>query len=111
MKFEDLPVAISELLEKVDRIELYLKTVRSIQNQEGGELLNIADAGKLLGLSKNTIYKMVQKRILPHSKRGKRLYFLKEELMNWIKGGKKKTETELTAEAEEQFISKNKRSK
>jgi len=109
IKFENLPDAISEVLERVGRIEEYLKAGYKEPSQKEDGLLTIMEAGKLICLSKNTIYKMVQKRLLPYCKRGKKLYFLKEELLKWIKEGKQKTEVELTTEAEEVFISKNKR--
>ena len=107
--FKNLPEAISEVLERVGRIESFLKMSAAIQNQEEEGLLTINDAGRLLSLSKNTIYKMVQKRLLPHFKRGKKLYFMKDDLMAWVKAGKKKTEVELMTEAEEVFISRNKK--
>ena len=49
----------------------------------------------LTGLKKKTIYNLVYKRMIPHSKRGKRLYFDEEELTQWIKTGKRKTLEEL----------------
>ena len=49
----------------------------------------------LTGLKKKTIYNLVYKRMIPHSKRGKRLYFDEEELTQWIKKGKRKTLEEL----------------
>ena len=49
----------------------------------------------LTGLTKKTIYNLVYKRMIPHSKRGKRLYFDEEELTEWIKQGKRKTLEEL----------------
>lgn len=111
VEFKNLPEAVSELLDKVGHIEQYLKEIGIKPNEKEEGLLTITEAGKLLSLSKNTIYKMVQKRMLPYSKRGKKLYFLKDELVAWVKGGKKKTEAELSAEAEYVFISKNKKIK
>ena len=106
---ESLPDVMSEVLQRVTRIEQFMKTSFALQIQEEGSLLDISQAGKLLHLTTNTMYKMVQKRALPYNKRGKKLYFLKDDLMNWIKAGKIKTEVELKAEAEEVFISKNKK--
>lgn len=49
----------------------------------------------LTGLKKKTIYNLVYKRMIPHSKKGKRLYFDEEELTQWVKKGKRKTLDEL----------------
>ena len=111
MKFEDLPGAVTELLEKVSSIEEYLKhgSAQKVQNEDG--LLTITEAGELLHLSTNTIYKLAQHRAIPYIKKGKRLIFLKEELISWLKTGKKKTEAELRAEAENSLIANNKKRK
>jgi len=108
IQFENLPEAVSELLEKVSSIEEYLKqgSIQKVQNEDG--LLTISEAGELLNLSTNTIYKLVQKRALPYSKKSKRLYFVKQELLDWVKTGKKKTEAELKTEAETGFINSKK---
>ena len=48
-------------------------------------------AMKITQLKKWTIYNLVNKRIIPHSKKGKRLYFDEKELREWIKSGKSMT--------------------
>jgi excisionase family DNA binding protein len=64
------------------------------------ELLTVKQAAQLLTLSVPTLYGLVSKSQLPVSKKGKRLYFSKQELIDWIKGGRKKTEHEIAIEAE-----------
>lgn len=108
ISFNDLPGAITELLEKVSSIEQLLKSKGERPNEAEDGLLTISGAGELLNLSKNTIYKLAQHRAVPYIKKGKRLYFLKEELLAWIKTGKKKTEAELKEEAENSLIVHNK---
>jgi excisionase family DNA binding protein len=107
--FEDLPKAVSELLQKVNDIQEHLLGAGISGKEEQEGLLTISEAGKLLDLSKNTIYKLVQSRTLPYSKRGKRLYFLKQELLEFVKAGKIKTHAELSIEAESILITKNKK--
>lgn len=58
-------------------------------------LLTIKDAAVLVSLSVYTIYSLVSKSEIPHMKKGKRLYFSKDELTAWIKKGKRKTVDEL----------------
>lgn len=72
------------------------------------EFLTIKQAAELLSLSVPTVYGLVSRAEIPVSKRGKRLYFSMAELMEWIKAGRKKTTTEIAAEAE-QYTVKNKR--
>ena len=100
---------MSEVIERLNSIEQFMRTSFALQIQEEGSLMDIAQAGKLLHLTKNTMYKMVQKRAIPYMKKGKNLYFLKDDLLTWVKSGKIKTEVELKADAEEVFISKNRR--
>ena len=59
------------------------------------EYINITEAAKVLSLSIHTIYGLVNKNILPYNKRGRRLYFSRVELTNWIKEGRRKTKVEL----------------
>ena len=112
IRLEDVPNVVSEILEKVNSIDRQLRAAGDVPSRADDSLLNISGAGELLKLSNNTIYKLVQKRTLPYSKKGKRLYFVKQELLDWVKTGKKKTEVELQVEAETGFINakKNRRS-
>ena len=57
-------------------------------------------ASKITGKAVPTIYDLVHKRLIPHSKQGKDLYFSRSELTEWIKQGKRKTHSELALEAE-----------
>jgi predicted DNA-binding transcriptional regulator AlpA len=57
-------------------------------------------ASKITGKAVATIYDLVSKRKIPHSKQGKKLYFSKKELLAWIQSGKRKTSAEIEAEAE-----------
>jgi hypothetical protein len=80
LTFDQLPKAVSELLEKVSKIE-------DILNQEhdnhvnSDSLFSIQQASIFLNLSISTIYGKVCRREIPVSKRGKRLYFNKAELL------------------------------
>lgn len=72
------------------------------------QFLTIQEASKLLCLTVPTIYSKVSKNELPVMKRGKRLYFSRTELMEYLKAGKKKTFAEMEAEAEA-YLSNNKK--
>lgn len=67
---------------------------------ETDEIGGIDLAIKITGLAKPTIYALVSERKIPHSKQGKRLYFSRQELLEWLKQGKRKTQAEIKIEAE-----------
>jgi excisionase family DNA binding protein len=84
-------------------IESSIKKVLSMQvheQQENEQLLTIQQAGEVLNLSVPTLYGYVQRAEIPVCKRGKRLYFSRQELLQWVKAGRKKTLTETANEAE-----------
>jgi len=61
------------------------------KNNSGSDLLCIAEASKYLNLAIPTLYGLVSNKIIPHMKKGKKLYFSRQELEEWIKSGKRKT--------------------
>lgn len=73
------------------------------------EILTIDQACMFLNLAKSTIYILTSKRILPFFKRGKKLYFKKSELLQWIEDGKKKTMKQLQNEVDEYLEKKDNR--
>lgn len=98
--FDDLPNIIGKLYAKLDEIEKLLKSSKNIDANNEKELLTIEGAAKLLNLSVATIYTKVCKNEIPVNKQGKRLYFYKEELLDWIKSGRIKTIAEIQQEVE-----------
>lgn len=87
-----------------------LKAVRNEQptTDQPEQLLTIQEAAEFLSLTVPTIYSKVSKGELPVMKRGKRLYFSRTELMEYIKEGRKKTNAEIEAEAEAYLSDKKK---
>ena len=71
------------------------------------QLLTIKQASELAHLSVPTFYGLVHRSEVPCMKKGKRLYFSKQELTDWIKTGRKKTIAESSIEAS--IYLKNKR--
>ena len=95
--FEQLPQAISLLHEKMNRIERLLAEQHPPQETEA--ILNVSQAAALLHLSVATLYTKVSGRDIPFSKRGKRLYFRRSELEEWVRQGRRKTVSEIRQEA------------
>jgi len=93
LTFDKLPEAVALLLEKVGHIENLLAE----QTNEGdaGDRLTVKQAAEYLTLGVSTIYGKVCRREIPVNKQGKRLYFYKSELEEWIRTGRKQTINEL----------------
>ena len=66
---------------------------------ETDEIGGIDLAVKITGKAKATIYSKCSDRTVPHWKQGKHLYFSKNELTDWLRSGKRKTQTEIAADA------------
>lgn len=95
LSFEQLPKAIFQLYEKLNSIEALLLDKNSLP--ESQQILTVKEAAEILHLSVPTIYGYVSRNEIPFSKKGKRLYFSKSELIEWIKQGRKKTLAEIAA--------------
>jgi len=60
--------------------------------------VSIKRISEITNLAKQTIYGLASTRKIPHFKQGKRLYFFEDEIIDWIKKGKRKTEIEILDE-------------
>lgn len=95
INFENLPQAVSLLLEKVDSLEQLLKSQQSFNRVASDKPMSIIEAAKFVNLTVPTLYGFVSKRTIPFSKVGKRLYFSESELTSWIQNGRQQTRDEL----------------
>tara|TARA_R110000765_G_scaffold2912_1_gene9069 strand:- start:28220 stop:28522 length:303 start_codon:yes stop_codon:yes gene_type:complete len=82
----------------------YLLKDNSNYKEEEDVFLKIEEAAKLIHLSKYTIYGLVHKNTIPYHKRGSRLYFLKSEILNWLKAGKRKDKASVQNEVDEYLL-------
>jgi excisionase family DNA binding protein len=102
------PPELESLIES--SLRKILSNQRTEQPQpETDQLLTIQQVADFLSLSVPTIYGLVSKAEIPCMKRGKRLYFSKDEIKNWIKAGRKKTLAELDSEADDYLLNQKKR--
>lgn len=69
-----------------------------VKAEDKSEFLPIKEACKLLNLARQTIYGLTSKRLIPFIKRGKKLYFKRTDLINWLNEGKKKSVGEIKGE-------------
>jgi hypothetical protein len=73
---------------------------------ESDEIAGIELAQAVTGLARPTIYGLVAQAKIPCMKQGKKLYFSKKELTDWIKGGRRKTLTDIEVEADNYLSTK-----
>ncbi|MBR8840980.1 MAG: helix-turn-helix domain-containing protein [Stigonema ocellatum SAG 48.90 = DSM 106950] len=91
-----------ELADRLLVIESLLINITQLAVTESPKVesdpLNVAQAAQFLGLTNQTVYDKVHKGTLPHVKQGNRIYFFKDELIQWLKSGRQKTTDDLVAQ-------------
>jgi excisionase family DNA binding protein len=103
INFESLPKAVGLLFEEVKQIK---SLILESSKETADRLLTIQETAEFLHVQKQTLYSYVSKGIIPNHKRAGRLYFSKNELIDWIKSGNKRP-FDVEAEAQK-IISKRK---
>lgn len=71
------------------------------------EVLNIDELSDFIGQKKSYIYSMTSRRMIPHYKRGKRLYFKRDEIVTWLTEHRRLTEEEIETVASN-YLMRNK---
>lgn len=91
---------LTEIANKLDEQNLLQKTI-----------LNFSEASKYLDVSESHLYKLTSTKKIPHfCPQGKKLYFKREELDNWLQRNRQTTDEESEEQAAE-YLVLNKRSK
>ncbi len=94
-------IEIDQRLTTIESLLTELKTGLSHPKPEvRGIPVNIDRVSTLSNLAKPTIYGLVAAKKIPHAKQGKKLYFFEDEIIDWIRQGKRKTLSEIEAEAD-----------
>ena len=89
---------LTEIANKLDEQNILQKTV-----------LNLSEAAKYLDISESHLYKLTSTRQIPHfCPQGKKLYFRREELDQWLQRNRQSSSDEIDREATNYLI-KNKR--
>lgn len=100
-----MTVDFQKLTDDVSSIKDMLLTLAArLDNQQpatppADEIFTVGQAADFLDLTTATIYGLVWERKIPFAKQGKRLYFSRQELTDWVRSGRQKTSAELTQEA------------
>lgn len=89
---------LTEIANKLDEQNILQKTV-----------LNLSEAAKYLDISESHLYKLTSTRQIPHfCPQGKKLYFRREELDQWLQRNRQSSTDEIDREATNYLI-RNKR--
>jgi excisionase family DNA binding protein len=76
---------------------------------EADQFLTIQQASELLNLSVPTLYGYSQRHEIPVCKKGKRLYFSRQALTDWVRQGRKITTSEASDQADQYLIRRKER--
>ena len=109
LTFDKLPEAVTMLTKEVSELKrLLIEKQEQTLTDQPEQLLTIDEVATLLHLTKPTVYSKVSKGELPVMKRGKRLYFSRTELLEYVKAGRKKSNAEIEQEAKEYLLNNKK---
>jgi|GEM_PF-2511989 len=97
---ENLAATVNALAATVNAVATDVRILKSrtMSDTSADELGGLELAVKITGLAPRTIYKATHRRMIPHLKRGGRLYFRRSELEAWIAAGRRLTTQELAEE-------------
>ncbi len=105
ISFNNLPEALFKIFGELTDLKSLI--LESSTKEAGDRLLTIQETSEFLHVQKQTLYSYVSKGIIPNHKRAGRLYFSKNELIEWIKSGNKRAFN--VEEEAQKIISKRKR--
>ena len=81
--FNDVPCLLANIDEKLGIIVEWIQSGGSQQDPHA--ILTIDEAVAFTGYSKSAIHSATSKDTIPHFKRGNKLFFFKDELVEWLK--------------------------
>jgi len=93
----------TNILEQLDRIETMLKNQQAMQKQ----VLNFNETCTYLELSHSHLYKLTSTGAIPHYKpNGKKIYFQKDEIDQWLLRNKMDSNDEIEQQAANYLMKK-----
>jgi len=110
LSFDQLPEAVQKLSVKMDNLLTLLKEhPQPDQSTPQDEILTTKQAAEFLHIQVPTLYSYVSKQRIASCKRGKHLYFIKSDLIEFVKAGRQKTVSEIETEADNNLSNRNKK--
>lgn len=104
LTFEQLPMEVArqgKILDEIVKILSFPPDLKLLNVSESDKMITLKEACEFLNLSQPTLYRKVSNREIPHSKRGRKLYFSTKELSQYLQKGKRKTLEEIQEEADQ----------
>jgi excisionase family DNA binding protein len=105
VKKADLQAFAEAIMKEVSSISS--QQSESNQDEEEDEILDFIEMRQYLKLAQSTAYQKVNNGEIPHYKKGRRLYFKKKELRAYLDSGRRRTNKDLEAAAQE-YLRKSK---
>lgn len=99
LTFDQLPNEVAKQGVILEQIQTLLNQLVNLPQEAKEEYFDIDQASSFLSIAKATLYVKVSRREVPSIRRGKRLYFSKLDLIEYLNGGKRKTKDEIQATA------------
>ena len=92
----------SELLNSIRHIvqEAFFTFQSTPPVQPSNRMGGIGLAREVTGLATSTLYNLVAQNRIPHCKKGGKLFFMEEELHQWILAGRRKTTAEVATDVD-----------
>ena len=87
--FDKLPQAVGYLTEQVERIHKIVAALQPQTTTDKHRIVEIDEACQITRKAKPTIYTLARKGLIPAYKRGKKLYFYEDVLLQWIESSRK----------------------
>ncbi|WP_434981374.1 helix-turn-helix domain-containing protein [Daejeonia sp. YH14] len=104
ISFETLPKAVAFLNDQIAELKALVENSRTSAKSSDKKIpIDLDAACQILGKAKPTIYTLVRTRKIPCYKNGKKLYFFEDELLEWIRNGKRKTLSEIDEDANRNY--------
>lgn len=97
LKIEVPEAALSTIIKR--ELQAFFANVKPQKQEQHPEILNFKEACKLLSCSGSLLYKLTAARKIPHSKRGKKLYFERKRLLEWMTENEVSTQEEVRENA------------
>lgn len=111
LTFDQLPKAVTMLRKEVSELKrLLIEKQEQPTTEQPEQWLDLTDLIKYdpEKRTKPTWYSKISRNEIPHYKRGKKVYFLKSEIDEWLKQGKRKSNAEIEADSNT-YLSNNKK--
>lgn len=96
---EDLERRFRQVTERLDK----LRTLALLGSKS---VYDIDEASLITGMSRGYLYKLTSQRLIPHYKKGRKLYFKKAELEQWLLEAPVKTQGQIEREAATYIVAK-----